>query len=152
MAQVGKYLFLIGLVLIVVFFASAPKSPVYSWIPSEYSNLLGSIGLASGLLALVLIVTGYVLYQFETKPRPVAYYNIGFFATLLSWMALSNLIRGFFFSSYGLLGMLISLIVASPVIVISYFLMLKPLQKKAKRTYAFVIIKSGGSEESEEKK
>ncbi|MEB3759276.1 MAG: hypothetical protein GSR81_00320 [Desulfurococcales archaeon] len=147
MAQVGKYLFLIGLVLVVVFFASAPKSPVYSWIPSEYSNLLGSIGLASGLLALALIVTGYVLYQFETKPRPVAYYNIGFFATLLSWMAISNLIKEFFFSSYGLLGMLISLIVASPVIVISYFLMLKPLQKKAKRTYAFVIIKSGSSEE-----
>jgi hypothetical protein len=127
-------IFLIGLVITSLFFALAPRSPLYAKLEEVYPGLPGVLGLTAGIASFFIVLVGYVLHLFETRPKPLALYEASSLASLIAWVFMGLAVYQELFSSHGLEKLLISLAISSPILILLYLLLLKPLQRRVRRT------------------
>lgn len=134
----GRAVLAAGAALAGVFFALAPRSPIAEVLGG--SRLVSLADGLAGLAALTLLVAGYVLYEFERLPRPLARVRVASFGVLLAWGIAGMLVQDTLFSGWSLTGMLAGLAIASPVAVLGYVLVVRPLERKMRRIAGFVLV------------
>ncbi len=134
----GKTLLSAGVALAGVFFALAPRSPITAALGG--GRLLSLADSLAGLAAFILVVAGYVLYEFERLPRPLARVRVASFGVLLAWGIAGMLVQDTLFSGWSLAGVLAGLAIASPVAVLGYVVAVRPLERKMRRIAGFVLV------------
>ncbi len=134
----GRTVLVAGVALAGVFFALAPRSPITAALGG--SRLLGLADSLAGLAAFILVVAGYVLYEFERLPRLLARVRVASFGVLLAWGIAGMLAKEALFSRWSLAGVLAGLAIASPIAVLGYVVVVRPLERKMRRVAGFVLV------------
>jgi hypothetical protein len=140
LARWGLKIFLVGLVVTSLFFALAPRSPFYAWLEGLHPGLPGLLGLVAGIAGLLMVLAGYVLYLFETRPRPLALYEAARLASLIAWVSTGLAVYQGLLGGQGLGRLLVSLTVSSPILALLYLLIIKPLRRRARRSGVVIIV------------
>jgi len=139
LAGLGVKLLASGLAVSGLFFALAPRSPLYRLVGAGHPGLPGVLAGVAGVAGLSLVLAGYVVHLLESKPRPLAYYEAALLFTLLAWvstgLALHQALLG-----HGLPGLLASLAATSPILAVLYLLILRPLERKARRAGRVIVV------------
>ena len=128
----------LGVLLVVVYFALAPRSPVYSNAPTSIQGFPSRLDDLAGVLALVLVLAGYVVREFETKPKPVAMHSVLYIITLLLWVVAAIWLYELRFQGQGLTGLLLSILMLSPIIVALHHLIRRRVKKYVLRPIVVV--------------
>ena len=140
----GKPLIFSGLFLMLIFFLLAPRSPITPPLKDRYGEIIDGVDVVIGLFALTLLLGGYILYQYESYPKNVANYNVSILIVLFSWIVAANYLKNHCFPGTGVLYLLGSLAVTSPIPVFGYMLFVRKYERKR-----FVLIYVEKKERSE---
>ena len=135
----GRLLLVAGLISAVLFFMLAPRSPARTLVPEPYEGLVGTMDIACGVAGLLLILSGYALFLFEEKPRPIAMYRLASFLVLLLWTVAANVVYNYMFAGRGVVWLLASLTMTLPIIPVAYYVFLRRMEERARRTVFAVI-------------
>ncbi|MCE4617229.1 MAG: hypothetical protein F7C32_01415 [Desulfurococcales archaeon] len=104
-----------------------------------------ALEIVSGITGMMLVFIGYVLRLFERYTRPAALYHVAHYITVLAWLISGHAVRLLLFPGGGLEYFLLSLLLASPVIILGYVMLARRFRKRYVRLYGFVVVNGSNS-------
>ncbi len=131
----GKLIFITGLLFAMLFFLTAPKSHVTKYLQNCCLNNIDFYNTIFGIVGLIFVYIGYVVYQFDTHPRYLAIYNIAYITSILVWISITNIVREHYFEDYGITGLFVSMTLTFPFLLLTYMVVLRRLKRKAIKSF-----------------
>ena len=125
-------LILMGLSAVAMFFGLAPRSPLYPVLTNR-GYPVEALEIVSGITGMILVLIGYVLRLFEKYPRSAALYHVAHYITVLVWLIIGHIVRLLLFPEEGLEYFLLSLLLASPVVILGYMMLARKFRKSDTR-------------------
>ncbi len=119
----SKTLVAMGLIFVTLFFLLAPRSPLRNMLVKNYGSIVDQVDILFGLLALILVLSGYISFQFEKYPRNLAIYNTVMPLVGLSWFLLAEATGSLVLHRQGLIGLIEAMTLTFPATLPSYFIL-----------------------------